>query len=385
MALVLNAGVAPAQPARALLDTATFTGDARAVYQTWKAYLASKEGRYSAGAMVHSPLWQDAEQRRWPVYDLAAVYLADGALPQVIAIERIGVPTGDEYRLVTRFRSGGPQASADHWRTAMTVTVYAVRDGDHWLLSNALLRTTSTWHRDTVGPIAYVYAPGYPYNRTRAERAVAFTDSVAAEFNVPRLAPMTYYLTDSVDEVYQIMGLESDVKFGPVGGVAQPVNRQLFSGIPAVGEDYRHELAHLVLAPLVSGRTSYVISEGVPTWLGGTSGKDFPAAASDLGTLLVARPTVTLDSILSGQYTPAQVYAAAAVLTDLVYEHGGLTAVKALFDAGADDQLRSELVRLLQRPWSVILIDWRAHVLRFQPQARREPRRNVGVAGARPA
>jgi hypothetical protein len=39
--------------------------------------------------------------------------------------------------------------------------------------------------------------------------------------------------------------------------------------------------------------------------------------------------------------------------------------VKALFDAGADDQLRSELMRLLQRPWSAILTDWRTHVLRF--------------------
>jgi hypothetical protein len=164
--------------------------------------------------------------------------------------------------------------------------------------------------------------------------------------------------------VYQIMGVESDVTFGPVGGVAQPVNRQLFSGTPTLGEDYRHELAHLVLAPLVSGRTSYIVSEGVPTWLGGTTGKTFREAASDLAALLIERPSVTLDSILSGGYGAMETYAAGAVLTDLVYEHGGMAPVNALFDAGADGELRSALVRLLQRPWPQVLSDWRAHVLR---------------------
>src|SRR2546422_5180094 len=35
---------------------------------------------------------------------------------------------------------------------------------------------------------------------------------------------------------------------------SQPVNHQLLSGIPAVGEDYRHELAHMVIMPLLMGR-----------------------------------------------------------------------------------------------------------------------------------
>jgi hypothetical protein len=86
--------------------------------------------------------------------------------------------------------------------------------------------------------------PGYLFDRGRAERAVAFTDSVAAAFGVPHLDHLTYYLTSSEAEVYRIMGLQTDIKWAPLGGVAQPTNHQLFSGLPSIGGDYRHELAH---------------------------------------------------------------------------------------------------------------------------------------------
>ena len=101
------------------------------------------------------------------------------------------------------------------------MTVYVMREGGEWMLANALVPNTRGWRRDTVGAL----------------------------------------------------------KFGATGGLAQPVNRQLFSGIPALGEEYRHELAHLVLAPLMTSSTWCVVSEGVATWLGGTTGGDFQTAA----------------------------------------------------------------------------------------------------------
>ena len=368
-ALAILAGASCTQPPANRFDTAGLTGDAAAVYRTWRTYLESKHGRYSAGAHVPSPLWSSAERRRWPLYDLVGAYLPDGAEPEVIGLERVA--GADEYRITTRFFSGDPEVRPAKWETKLTTTVYAVREGDDWRLGNALPRNTRAWRRDTVGPITYVFAPGYPYDRARAERAVAFTDSLADAFGVPRLAPLTYYLTSSVDEVYAIMGLESDVKFGPVGGAAQPVNRQLFSGIPAVGEDYRHELAHLVLAPLVSARTSFLMSEGVPTWLGGTTGMDFPAAARELAKVLVGRPAVSLDSVVASRLPSPQLYAGAAVLVAMTFERGGTGAVKELFDAGAGDELRASLERLLGHPWPSIAADWRARVIAFGDPSKR--------------
>ncbi len=355
-------------PAR--LDTATLSPDALAVYRTWQAYLLSKAGQYSSAAGRPSPYWSAAEQKRWPVYDLADFYLDDAAVPEVLAVERVDGSAG-EYRITTRFRSGDQKAHPATWWTAMTVTVFAVREGGGWRLANALPRHTAAWRRDTVGPITYVFAPDYPYSRERARRAVAFTDSLADAFGVPRLAPLTYFLTSSVDEVYRIMGLESDVKFGPTGGAAQPVNRQLFSGIPALGEEYRHELAHLILAPLVSEQTSYLVSEGVPTWVGGTAGGDFPTAVRALATFLAQRPTVTLDSVLSGSFSAAQFYPTGAVLIDMIFQQGGVGAIKQLFKTGGSSaELHNVFERIMQRPWTTIVRDWDRHVKRVANSAR---------------
>jgi len=138
----------------------------------------------------------------------AGFCLRDDAVPEILTID----PVGDTFRITTAFHVSLPPPVT--WWTDVTMTVYAEREGGEWMLANALVPNTRGWRRDTVGAI----------------------------------------------------------KFGATGGLAQPVNRQLFSGIPALGKVYRHELAHLVLAPLMTPSTWYMASEGVATWLGGTTG-----------------------------------------------------------------------------------------------------------------
>jgi len=339
----------------------TAQGPESEIYRTWLRYLESKAGQYSVGAWKPSPFWLAVEQQQWRVYDLAMAYLGDSATPEVLNIQ----PTArDEYRVVTRFREDS--ASSPLRSPSVRMTVFALRSGDGWVFANALPRLTRTWRRETIGPIAYVMEPGYPFDRGRAERAVAFTDSLATAFGVPPLQRLAYYLTSSVDEVYRIMGLETDIKWGPVGGVAQPTNHQLFSGIPTVGEDYRHELAHIILLPLM-GNTSYFVSEGVPSWVGGTTGMDFHTAARGLATFLVQHPGVSLDSILTGRFPPAQFYPAAAVFIQMVFDQGGVDAVKALYDSGSplEEDFRAKMERLFRGSWPIIVADWRQRALSF--------------------
>lgn len=333
------------------------------IRRTWLRYLESVAGDRYLQACRPSPFWDPGEQRQWPCYSLANLYLPDSATAEVRSIQPAAATDAHEYRVVTLFHTDS--ASSPLQSSIATMTVFAVRSDTGWLFANALPRLTRAWRRETVGPVTYVLEPGYSFDRQRAERAVAFTDSLAATFGVPPLEPLTYYLTSSSDEVFRIMGLETPRKWGPVGGVAQPVNRQLFSGIPAVGEDYRHELAHIVLRPLVS-RTLYFISEGVPTWLGGTTGMDFPTAARGLGTLLSQQPSVTLDSILTGRFPPAQFYPAGGVFTLMAHEEGGVDAVKALFNSGVTvAEFRTAMERLFGRPWASIAAEWRRRALSF--------------------
>jgi len=364
-ALILTNTYSQSQGTPRGLDVETLSPEAASVYRVWQRYLASKNGEWSVNAGAPSIDWLQSEQKRWPMYDLASFYIPHGAIPEIVSVERTEACGRSEYRILTRFRSGnrGPGVSS---LAAVNVTVYAVRDADRWVLANALPFRTCAWRRAAVGQITYIFAPGYPYDAARARRAVAFSDSVASAFSLPRLDSLTYYLTTSIDEMYEIIGLESDIKYGsgPVGGLAQPVNHQLFSGNPRIGEEYRHELAHLILAPICCGGTSYLVSEGVPTWLGGTAGMDFATAARGLGAFLADNPAVSLDSILSGSYDNAIVYPAGAVLADLVFERGGVTAVKGLFNAGGTPtDLRSSLERQLGRPWRAILLDWRQRAM----------------------
>ena len=336
------------------------------IYRTWLRYLGSSGGRYRRAAFTPSPDWLASEQREWHVYALALSYLPDGALPEILSIEPVPEPAG-EYRVTTRFTSA-TDANAMRSRV-VTVTVFAVPSAGGWVLANALPRLTRTWRRDTVGPITYVMAPGYPFNHDSARHAAAFVDSLAGALGVPRLERLTYFLTASDDELYRIMGLETDKYWGPVGGVAQPTNYMLFSGIPAVGEDYRHELTHVVILPLMTGRTTYFVSEGVPTWLGGTTGMDLRTAARGLATYLHSHPDVGLDSILDGRYPVAEFYPAAGVFVGMVYAHGGTDAVLALFDSGpTTSDFRSAMEKVFGRPWATIAADWRRQVLSFTPR-----------------
>jgi hypothetical protein len=292
---------------------------------------------------------------------MALSYLPDGATPEVLSIEPDSAGAG-EYRVVIRFTSADTNNTMRS--REVRVTVLANRSGDRWVFANALPRLTRTWSRETVGQITYVIQPGYVWNRTRAEQAVAFVDSLTSALRIPKLERLTYYMASTADEVCRIIGLETDRRGAPVGGLAQPENYQLFSGIPAEGEDHRHELTHVVILPLVTAKTTDFVNEGIATWLGGTAGVDFSTAARELAVFLRLHPNIGLDSIVTGRSIVS--FIAGAVFVSMVHAHGGSDAIKALLESGPTwPDFRPAMERLLGRPWGEIASAWRRQALSF--------------------
>jgi hypothetical protein len=292
------------------------------------------------------------------MFDLAGFYIPDGAVNEVMSIRR--TRNADEYELVARFRSAGGRDSG-----VMTVTVFGVRERGRWVLANALPRTTAHWKRHVVGPITYVVDPQLKFSPSRARLAVAFVDSVAKAFALPRLGPTDYYVASSVDVALESLGVKTTERYGAAGGFSKPVNHQVFSGIPTQGENYRHELAHLVLRPLFNGSTTTLLaSEGLATWLGGTGGTDFRGSVRMLAKYLTDNPTVTLDSIIDSGSSPQSIrYTAGAVLCEMLARRGGARSIAAFHNAGPGSaQVRAELARRLGRTWPVITSEWRALV-----------------------
>jgi hypothetical protein len=337
------------------------------ILDLWREYLASKQGRFSVNAGTPSTLWLASEQAHWPMYDLAGFYLPDGAVVEDVTLRRTASNPRSEYEIVTRFVDKSASTISSTPSARLTTTVYAVEEAHRWVLANALPRKTSTWRRESVGQITYFVAPSLTFNAVKAQRAVKFIDSLASAFELPRLDRLDYYVASSVDEALDIIGVQYPVKYGSNGGFAKPVNRQLFSGIPAVGEEYRHELAHLVLLPLYRGGTvPYLASEGVATWLGGTAGDDYATSVRRLAEYLDANPTITLDSIITSSAIPQSArYTGIAVVCEMLWKAGGTRAITEFLLANpAEYSLPESLARQLGRPWLAVVTDWKLSVNR---------------------
>ena len=340
----------------------TDTGGAdvvREILRRWSEYLQS-----NPGAQQPTKLWSAAEQERWPQYDLTAGMAYQGMPATVLEISPAAAGMGDRYVVKTLF--GTVVGEAKETKPIALTRVYVVREHGQWVFSNVLPYITREWRREVVGPITYVLEPGYPFDAARARRAVAFADSLAAAYGVPQLTRLSYYLTSSPEQVHRIMGIDWTVA-GIGYGYASQWNRLIFSGAPAAGEDYRHELAHFVLAPLTgAGRTHPLVNEGLATWLGGSMGRDFPTLMREYATYLRQHPEVTLDAVLEADGPDRGIRPAGAVLALMVFERGGVTAIKQLLGSGrSTDELRTALMGLLGAGWPEIGVRWREQCVAY--------------------
>jgi hypothetical protein len=195
-----------------------------------------------------------------------------------------------------------------------------------------------------VGPITYVHSPAYPFNRSRASEAARFVDSTARFLGLSKVPSITYYLAQSGEEVSRILGLDYALD---TPGRAYDKNRLIFSGRPSQGEAYRHELAHVLAAPLVGEPGGAgIFQEGLMSWLGGSRGYDYPALVRELDTVLCQHPAWTLDSILRPHEGVDSVkYGTGAVLLHMAHQRRGLEGVRKLVGTPADSP--PAVVRLL--------------------------------------
>lgn len=327
------------------------------IYRAWSLYLRSDPHLQAPTA-----LWSASEQHQWPAYDLTASIAYRGFSATVLDIRPSRHGSTDEYVVKTLFTSAS--VAGQDLRPVALTRVYAIRRDGRWVFANALPRLTRDWQRVTVGPITYVLEPGRTLDRTRAQSAVAFADSLAASFGLPAIDGLTCYVASTPEELQRIMGV--DWTLGGQGyGYALPWNRMILSSDAGFGEENRHELVHVVLSPLLAERRTHaIINEGIATWLGGSIGRSFSALIAEYAAFLGDHPEVTIDSILETNDPDEGWNPAGAMLALMVHEHGGTAALKELLTSGrSNEDLRSALVRLLGIPWPDILARWRERAL----------------------
>ncbi|MGQ0642907.1 MAG: hypothetical protein ACT4P6_19345, partial [Gemmatimonadaceae bacterium] len=214
----------------------------REIFELWRTYLVSRPD-----SVRRSELWSQAEQAQWPHFDLLRAYVYQGfsRFTVVDLAPAIGL---DSTYLIRTLIASAPDSVGDV-RPLALYRVYVVRERGRWVLANALPRLTRHWNSETIGRVTFVFPRIRSFARSRAEASVAFVDSLSRAFDVAPPASISYYFSVDLRETLRAAGMEFfPLGTDSLGGRANVPNRLVFVGSSSRGEDYRHELAHIVLA-----------------------------------------------------------------------------------------------------------------------------------------
>ncbi len=349
----------------------TLTPPHHEIFSLYRSYLAARTDTARA-----RDYWSASEQRLWPLYDLLSGIVYQGFSHYTVV--HLAPAVGLDSTYVLRILVSAVEDSTGDVRPLALFRVYAVREAGRWVLANALPRLTRNWRHDTLGHVTFVYPPAHRFDRREASASAAFVDSLAQRFGLPTPEPITYYFTDDMLETLAAAGLDFfPIGSDTVGGRANPWDRFVLIGSSSAGESYRHELAHVVLAPLFAGaRFNGLVQEGLMTWLGGSAGLRYEDLLPGLRRYVAEHPELTLERLLSEP--PPRVgsldvgYDGAAVLCAMVHDHGGDAAVRELAHAGpAPADVLDAAARLLAVPRDSVTARWRSAALREPAPPRR--------------
>jgi len=295
-----------------------------------------------------TPLWSAEEQARFPYYDLTADILYQGFPATIVEVTPAAA---DSTIWVVKTLFARADSDGTNVQPLGLQRLYARRSAADWQLGGALAVLTRRWREERVGGVVYHFDPAASFDRARARLAVRFLDSVAAILGVPRPGHVDYYLAASSEAMRRLQGFDWVLNRAMVAGQAIPEDSLLFSGAPAFGEAFTHELVHLVLAAYGSARTRHrFVEEGVATWLGGgIRDQRYRAYVQILNRYQAANPDATIRDLLStfgGDDSP--LYASGAMVADAVFQRHGQEGIRRLLAIGqSNDTLLAALPGLL--------------------------------------
>ncbi len=356
----VDSGFAQGRISSVRVDPPLDTTDAvtGAIVRTLTAYWHSPTPGYRSG-----PYWAASELRGGRTYDWTAGDLYFRGLAATVLQITAADSEGRVFVIKTLFtRSGDPPQHIAVQR------LYAVRSDSGWTLAGALPRLTADWQDTLVGSIHYRFPPSRHLDHRRAENAAAFVDSLAKFLALPQPGPIAYYLTESTDEMYRIMGFDWHAQpSGPgTGRGGRAGDGTVFVASRAAGEANYHELGHVLLYATQSPRGRQgLIEEGAATWFGGSRGRTYPELVLTLARIHQEHPTLSfarLNELSEADYTVG-FYATGALICDAVYRAGGVSSIRRLLAAGrSDTELYGVLGELLGLTPATFDAWWHAEV-----------------------
>ncbi|HEX4634478.1 MAG TPA: hypothetical protein VH163_11615 [Gemmatimonadales bacterium] len=336
------------------------------IFDRWSEYLRSRPSCANP-----SPSWSEAERASSGDLLCSQVYMGF----TMFTVVNLEPAAGMDSTYLIRTLVGATGDSGTAYRPLALYRTYAVREHGRWVLANALPRETRSWRHEHIGRITFVFPASYPFARPRAEGSARFVDSLAGAWSLDPPAAIGYYFTANPKDTQRAMGLDFIPAPDTAWGLADTQHKIVYVGSSASGEDYRHELSHLVLVPFTSvHHPGRLVNEGLATWTGGSAGLRFRQLMPGLSRYLEDHPQLTLAQIMAD--SPQREgsldvgYDGFAVLCEMVYRQSGLAGITALADAGRDDKaVLDAAARAIEVPRDNLDTAWRAriHALALAP------------------
>jgi hypothetical protein len=358
LALALLCGLLGALPLRAQetapsvrlnfgVDTAD--ADVGPIVRLVRAYLAKPDSTAAARG-----LWSTRHPIDARAGDLARGYAYQGFPTTVLGVTPAA--RGDSVYVVKLLHARGDSTGRVYTLGMQRLLALRAPGSPHgWQLANPLPLLTRDWKRLRSGRVTFHYAPGQTPSPARAARTARFVDSLAALVRLPAPPAIDYLVTASPDEYFRAIGMDFFVlpsgRGTATGGNAIMHANIVLAGDPAQAEEYRHEVAHLVLRDHFGG--GLILGEGIATWLAGSRGRPREVLFARLAEYQRARPDVTLAGLIAGElpggWTNAEgdaLYASAALFVDAIVRRGGIDALLRLRGTPSDPPALLRAMRL---------------------------------------
>lgn len=297
------------------------------------------------------------------------------------------------FYLIEKYRSAGtvqctilgvqPQASGYyHLRTMFSevdtstlrvqpefiVSVYAKREGERYLLVNALEYATERYRTETVAGIEYIIHPEHDFQRAEAEKMAAFNLEIATRLGQTPLN-FKYVVANNTDDLARMYGVDFNpfsLQANPSGGMADTYNQVILAGNNAAY--YPHELVHLYTHAAFPGQYHRWVDEGIAALFGGSTGYYIEWHWQKLKQFLAQNPEYPLDNlgelerdVPNGEYTTDFRYAIGGYLMHRVHEKEGM---KGLFEALAAGRTDADYFAFLEAKLGVGAADFDEYIRR---------------------
>lgn len=326
------------------------------VYTCFKGYINSKPD-----SLYENPFWNKNESYTlvengmncnrsvWTMFrgfnnstDFYDVYH-----PKILSIERIEI-----NRFLLRVIYNNCTEGYEKYNPVYITRLYAVKNKDgEFKLENTLEYDTRNWRKIRYKFITYFVSPTSHFDKQKAREGIMFCQKVAKKFNIKKIQPFIFYITNDSEEMGRLFNFEYWLSYST--GITNVPTREIFSAFGVAS--YPHEFVHMILSPLITNyeNTNMLINEGVATWCAGpTLDETYDSALESFSNEIRDNDTLTIDDILTNKYRNKYdnnpLYLIGAVICSMVYEKKGIEDVIKILNLTLNE-LRRELPFIMQK------------------------------------